>query len=71
MDLGLWVYIILIIIYICNMKRIQYAVYEKEPAHGKDKDGVILAPFNTKEEAEEAGNKYGYYGENYYVNKLK
>lgn len=30
------------------MKRVQYVVHEKEPAHGKDKDGVILAPFNTK-----------------------
>lgn len=52
------------------MKKEQYAVYEKEPRHGKDKNGVILAPFNTKEEAEKAGKKYGYYGDNYYVDKL-
>jgi hypothetical protein len=52
------------------MKKEQYAVYEKEPRHGKYKNGVILAPFNTKEEAEEAGKKYGYCGDNYYVDKL-
>lgn len=45
----------------------QFAVYEKEPAHGKDRDGIILAPFNSKKEAEDAGKKYGYHGENYYV----
>ncbi len=49
----------------------QFAVYEKEPAHGKDKDGVILAPYNTKQEAEIAGKKYGYYGDNYYIDILK
>jgi hypothetical protein len=48
----------------------QFAVYEKEPAHGKDKDGVILAPYSTKEEAETAGKTYGYYGDNYYVDVL-
>ena len=53
------------------MKKEQFAVYEKEPAHGKDKNGVILAPYNTKEEAEIASKKYGYYGDNYYVDKLK
>jgi len=49
----------------------EFAVYEKEPAHGKDEDGVILAPFNTKEEAEQAGIKYGYDDDNYYVDKIK
>ena len=53
------------------MKKEQYAVFEKEPRHGKDVNGVILAPYNTKEEAETAGKKYGYYGDNYYVDKLK
>lgn len=48
----------------------RFAVYEKEPAHGKDKNGIILAPFNTHQEAEEAGIKYGYYGDNYYVDEL-
>ena len=47
----------------------QYAVYEKEPAHGKDKDNIILAPFNTKEEAEQTRLKYGYGSDNYYVDK--
>lgn len=49
----------------------QFAVYEKNPAHGKDKDGVILAPFNSMEEAEQASIKYGYRGDNYYVDKLR
>jgi hypothetical protein len=52
------------------MNKEQYAVYEKEPAHGKDKNSVILAPFSTKEEAEIAGKKYGYYGDNYYADIL-
>jgi hypothetical protein len=52
------------------MKKEQYAVYEKEPRHGKDKNGVILAPFNSKEEAEEARVKYGYGDDNYYIDKL-
>lgn len=29
------------------MKKEQFAVYEKEPVHGKDKNSVILAPYNT------------------------
>lgn len=53
------------------MEKKQYAVYEKEPAHGKDKNGVILAPYNTKKEAEDAGKKYGYHGDNYYIDELK
>jgi hypothetical protein len=47
-----------------------YAVYEKEPAHGSQKDGIIMGPFKTEEEAKEAGDKYGYHGDNYYVNKI-
>jgi hypothetical protein len=53
------------------MEKEKFAVYEKEPRHGKDKNGVILSPFNTREDAEIAGKKYGYYGDNYYVDKLK
>lgn len=53
------------------MDKEQFAVYEKEPKYGKDRDSIILAPFNTKEEAEIAGKKYGYYGDNYYVDKFK
>jgi hypothetical protein len=52
------------------MNNEQYAVYEKEPRHGKDKNGVILAPFNTIKEAEEARIKCGYSDDNYYVDKL-
>ena len=49
------------------MNNEQYAVYEKEPRHGKDRNGVILAPFNTIKEAEESRIKYGYRDDNYYV----
>ena len=49
------------------MKKEQFANNEREPAHGKDINGVILAPFNTREEAEKARVKYGYVGDNYYV----
>jgi hypothetical protein len=48
----------------------EFAVYELEPAHGKDKNGVILAPFKTREEAEKARVDYGYVSDNYYVGKL-
>ena len=48
----------------------QWAVYEKQPAHQKDKAGIILAPFDSKEEAEQARIKWGYSGDNYYVDEL-
>ena len=54
-----------------HLRRIQYAVYEKEPAHCKEPNSVILAPYKTKEEAEKAGKRYGYHGDNYYVDILK
>ncbi len=44
-----------------------YAVYEKSPAHGSKEHDVILAPFKTKEEAEQSRIKYGYNTDNYYV----
>ena len=43
----------------------QYAVYEKVPAHGGEINGAILGPFKTKEEAEQARQKYGYTSDNY------
>ena len=49
----------------------QYAVYEKVPAHGNKVNGIILTPFNSKEEAEEARQKYGYGTDNYYIAILK
>lgn len=49
----------------------EYGVYEKTPAHGGVKNGIILAPFSTKEYAEEAREKYGYKTDNYYVDILK
>ena len=45
----------------------QYAVFEKVPAHGSKPNGVILCSYNTKEEAQSAGEKYGYNTDNYYV----
>ena len=48
-----------------------YAVYEKEPAHGSQKDSIIMGPYKTKEEAKEDGEKYGYHGDNYYVDIIK
>jgi hypothetical protein len=48
----------------------RFAVYEKVPAHGNTPNDVILAPYNTKEEAELARTKYGYGNDNYYVDKL-
>lgn len=56
---------------IMDKKKERFAVYEKEPAHGKDKNGVILAPYNTKEEAETAKKRYGYDNDNYYVDVLR
>jgi hypothetical protein len=50
-----------------NKQKEMWAIYEKEPAHGSQRDGIIMGPFNTKEESEEVGEKYGYHGENYYV----
>ena len=44
-----------------------YAVHEKSPAHGSKEHNVILAPFKTKEEAEQNRIKYGYNTDNYYV----
>jgi hypothetical protein len=53
------------------MKKEQFAVYEIEPAHGSEKNGVILGPFKTKEEAETIRLKYGYSSDNYYVDKYE
>lgn len=52
------------------MKKEQFAIYEREPVHGKEKNGVILAPYDNKEEAEQARIKYGYNNDNYYVDKV-
>ena len=54
-----------------NLDREQYAVYEKVPAHGGEVNGIILAPFKSKEEAEQSRQKYGYSSDNYYVDILK
>ena len=51
-------------------KNIEYAVYEKEPAHQNMPNGIILGPFKSREEAEETRKKYGYSGDNYYVDEL-
>jgi hypothetical protein len=53
------------------MNKEQYVVYEKVPAHGGEINGVILGgPFKTKEDAEQARQKYGYNSDNYYVGIL-
>ena len=56
---------------IMNKKKEQFAVYEKEPAKGKDNNTVILAPYNTIKEAENAKKRYGYNNNNYYVDVLR
>jgi len=53
------------------MVKIYYAVYEIEPQHGKNINEIILAPYETKEEAELARIKYGYCDNNYYVDIMK
>ena len=52
------------------MNNEKYAVYERNLAHGSTKNGMILGPFNSKEEAQSNGEKYGYTGDNYYVNSV-
>lgn len=52
-------------------RSIRYAVYEKLPAHGSEVNGIILCPFNSKEDAENARNKYGYGNSNYYIDIYK
>lgn len=49
----------------------QYGVYEKSPAHASVVNGVILAPFNSEKEAQEARITHGYNTDNYYVDKFK
>ncbi len=49
----------------------QFAVYEKEPAHGKEPNSIILAPFDTEELAETARLQWGYNNDNYYVDEIK
>ena len=48
-----------------------FAVFERTPAHGSEENGVIMGPYNTKEEAEAARVKYGYTSDNYYVDEYK
>ena len=50
--------------------REQYAVYEKSPAHGSEEYDVILAPYNTPEEAQKARELYGYNTDDYYVDVI-
>lgn len=48
-----------------------FAIFERIPAHGSEENGVIMGPYNTKEEAEAARVMYGYTSENYYVDEYK
>jgi hypothetical protein len=50
--------------------RKQYAIYEKEPAHGSTPNGVIMGPYDTEEEAKLNQKKYGYDNDNYYIDTL-
>jgi len=49
----------------------EYAVYERIPAHGSKVNGIILAPYKSKEDAQQAREKYGYNTDNYYIDILK
>lgn len=44
-----------------------FATYKKTPAHNNKPNSIILAPYKTKADAEEARIKYGYTNDNYYV----
>ena len=47
--------------------KIRFAIYEKIPRHGKEPNGLILGPFDTEDLAKEAGEKWGYSGDNYFI----
>lgn len=49
----------------------QYAVYEREPQICKKPHGIVLSPYDTSNEAEDARIKFGYVSDNYYVAWLK
>ena len=50
-----------------SFEKTQYAVFEKNPAHTGKSNSVILGSYNTKEEAQNDREKYGYNTDNYYV----
>lgn len=45
----------------------KWAVYEREPRHCAEPNTVVLASFDSSEEAETARGEYGYTDDNYYV----
>jgi len=47
--------------------KIRFAIYEKIPRHGREPNGLILGPFDTEDLAKEAGEKWGYSGDNYFI----
>jgi hypothetical protein len=53
-----------------QVTKLRYAVYEKTPAHGSILNNVILGPFTSEEEAQNAREKYGYNNDNYYIDKI-
>ena len=49
--------------------REQYAVFEREPQKGPTPNGVVMGPYFSKEDAEQAKIKYGFISDNFYVDK--
>jgi hypothetical protein len=54
-----------------HYQKIKYGIFERVPSHGREPNGLILGPFDTKEIAQEAGEKWGYSGDNYFVDIYK
>ena len=46
-----------------------YAVFEREPQKGPTPNGVVMGPYFSEEEAEQAKIKYGFISDNFYVDK--
>ena len=48
----------------------RFGVYEREPHYRGTPDPIILGPYPSLEEAQAAGEKYGYCGDNYYAKEI-
>ncbi len=47
----------------------QYAVFEREPQKGPTPNGIVMGPYFSKEEAEQAKIKWGFISDNFYVDE--